>query len=157
MTKWIASAALVPGLLLGLTGCGGSTSSTDPTHAAAAATGAPAAPTGATPSRGGAVATTAANTSLDPKATKAGDAAGSIPDQLCVFLDREHQMASDAGTPAKARARVSTDFKAWQEHDKNLAFGQAAELDAITKSQCPKVRARILDLMKSTDLASALG
>ncbi len=151
VTKWTTSAGLVAGLLLTLTACGGSTSSTDPTPAPAGATGATAGATGST--------TAAATPSADPKATDSAEAAqaGSIPDQLCVFLDHEHQMAADASSSAQARARVSSDFKAWQANDKDLAFSQTSELDAITTSHCPKVRQRILDALKSTDLATALG
>jgi hypothetical protein len=154
LTKWIVSLVLISTLCA----CGGSTSSTDPTHAAALATGS-AGSTGSAAATGPAASAGSAAASSD--GMSAQDAAGglsptSIPDQVCIFLSEEIIKLSRSSSAVMARANLGGHYKTWQAADKNRKFAENSELDAIGKAHCPKVRARILDVVHSSTLALAL-
>ena len=155
----IKQAAVVV-VLLGLCACSGGTSdpaatgaggTTAATTSASSVTGAPSTDPG---SPAAAPATSDGKTSTKP--ARDGSSAVSIPDQLCVFLDQEQLKVQDISSNFAAKARLGADFKTWTAKDKDRKV-KTTEVDAISSSQCPKVRARILDAVRAKNLTAALG
>jgi hypothetical protein len=91
----------------------------------------------------------------------AQDAAGglsstSMPDQVCIFFSEEIIKLSRSSSAVMARTNLAGHYKTWQAADKNRKFAENSELDAVSKATCPKVRARILDVVHSSTLALAV-
>jgi hypothetical protein len=154
----IKQAAIVVGLLTLCACSGGSTPSTDAAGTAATTSSSSSIGTGAPATAGETSPAAAATTSADPDATKPakdGSSAVSIPDQLCVFLDQEQIKVKDLASGSGAQARLATDFKTWKAKDRNRTL-KKADVDAISSSQCPKVRSRILAAVGSKSITAAL-
>jgi hypothetical protein len=152
--KRIVTLALVFSLL-GLCACSGRdpiTPTTAPTGSVALDSSGPtvvAVSPGGDPSAGA-----AAKASANPAVDGVGGA--SIPDQLCVFLDRERLALEPLEPGASMRATFVGEFNTWVSKDNDRKIKKTSELDAISTSHCPKVRTRILSTLDSKTLSAVL-
>ena len=136
-------------MLFALCACGGSdpatsASSGDPTVSTAAPRSTEVTATGATATG----------------ATATGNAAGSatnVPKAVCAFLGKEVPRLKARGSSVGALAGFAVDYAGWIEKDPNRKLKDAAELDAISTSTCPKVRSEILKVLDASSFTTVLG
>jgi flagellar basal body L-ring protein FlgH len=157
--KRIATLALAIALcgVLTLCGCSGRdpiTPTTGPTGSVALDSSGPT--VAASPGSAGAAASSAAAAKASANPAVDGVTAASIPDQICIFLDRERLALEPVSAAAKRQAKFASEFKAWVAQDKDRKLKKDSEFDTISTSHCPKVRTRILSTLGSQTLSSAL-
>lgn len=116
----------------------------------------------------GSAATTPAATSATtpdptPATTPAGTPDPATPDAapdaaaLCAFLESDAPSLESVGSPVGALARFAGDYATWIEKDPSRKLADSAELDRVTRAQCPQVRSRVLKALGGDSFAAVLG
>jgi len=93
----------------------------------------------------------ASSTGSDKGTTVGGVPITSIPDAMCVFVDRENLKLASVTPAAAAKAKFASDYKDWVKKDKDRKVTKT-EFDGITKAHCPKVRSRLLHTVSGKTL-----